>query len=370
MNARPWSGGTSRTMVQSSCRVLLVYAVLATATLRLPAAEATKAVPPEGVAPFDPKPLMEKVAERITMDKYRFAVIGDTKHAKTFPALTKYMEEELKPDFVIFTGDFVQAGGGKCGPKNWAKLAKESGASLRARPWWPVIGNHELAGTPTKKKHDDELDDDEPLSTDGLENFKRFFNLDQEYYSFSFRNAVFVVLPWPLPKGASEKWLKEELLKASATGKHIFICNHLPFYTVGGKSKRDIPNKETDITKLFQKHGVCAVFSGHDHTYYRTIRNGIPYIISAGGGAKLYAVARKDEALPGDVYYGVEPAGMLDILAKKRYLYHNGAAGWPDKLTEQPDQYVVIVDVDGPKVTMFTVTAKGEKWDGLELSRK
>ena len=338
---------------------------------RLCAASDAKPVPPEGVAPFDPKPLMAKLEERIKEDKYRFAVIGDSRHGKGFPGLLEYVDKEVKPDFVLATGDLVQGGGGKPGPGYWEKLAKEGTTAFRERPWWPAIGNHELAGTPSKKKSrdDDELDDDTPGTDDGLANFKRFFNLDREYYSFSFRNAVFIALPYPWPKGESAKWLKEELKKAAAESKHIFVYNHNPFFTVGAKGKKDFPNKENDLTKLFTKYGVRAVFSGHDHIYYRTIRGGVPYIISAGGGAKLYAVARKAEALPEDVYYGVEPAGILAVVAKKRYLYHNGAAGWPDKLTEQPDQYVVIVDVEGSKVTMSCYTAKGEKWDELVLSR-
>jgi hypothetical protein len=331
-------------------------------------AETPKTVPPEGVAPFDPKPLMTKVEERVKEDKYRFAVVGDSKHAKSFPALLQYLDKELKPDFVLSTGDLVRTGGGKPGPAEWGTLAKEGDDAFRARPWWPVVGNHEISGTPAKKTaHDDdaELPENEAGSADGKENFKRFYNLEKDYYSFTFRNAVFIALPFPWPKDESEQWLTEELKKASAAKKRIFVYNHNPFFTVGSKTKKDYPNKENDITKLFSEQGVCAVFSGHEHIYYRTIRGGVPYIISAGGGATLYALTRKSEALPEDVYYGIDPGS----LPKKKYYYHNGAGGGPDRLADQPDQYAVVVDVNGPKVTMRTVTAKGEKWDELTLAK-
>ena len=42
-------------------------------------------VPPPGEKPFDPKPLMDKVGERITTNKFRFAVLGDSKHAGSTP---------------------------------------------------------------------------------------------------------------------------------------------------------------------------------------------------------------------------------------------------------------------------------------------
>ncbi|MGD0092507.1 MAG: metallophosphoesterase [Planctomycetota bacterium] len=360
-----------------------MFAVFAAVSLaQLWAGESLRPVPPEGVTPFDPEPLMEKVAARIQTDKYRFAVIGDSKHGAGFPGLLEYLDKVLQPDFVLSTGDMVQAGGGKPGPGYWEKLAHEGNMAFRERPWWPVAGNHELAGSPSRKKShhddDDELDENTPDTTDGLANFKRFYNLQHEYYSFSFRNAVFIALPYPLPKDESEKWLKEELRKAAASGKHIFVFNHVPFFTVGSKTKKEVPNKENGLTRLFAKCGVCAVFSGHDHTYYRTVRSGVPYVISAGGGAKLYALARMSEALPEDVYYGVDPQSdkpWMDLVSgwtgapKRRYFYHNGAAGWPDRLTEQPDQYAVVVDVDGPKVAMFCVTAKGEKLDEMVLAR-
>src|SRR5437868_5266454 len=54
-------------------------------------------VPPPGVAPFDPKPLMDKLRARLTADKFRFAVLGDTKHAPTLPAFMKYLDETVHP---------------------------------------------------------------------------------------------------------------------------------------------------------------------------------------------------------------------------------------------------------------------------------
>src|SRR4051812_21703538 len=93
--------------------------------------------PPAG-PPYDPKPLMEKVAERIKTDKYRFAVLGDTKHSIYLPNLLKQLNEEIKPDFVLTTGDMVQAGGGTTGTGYWEKLSMDTGAEMKKMPWWPA----------------------------------------------------------------------------------------------------------------------------------------------------------------------------------------------------------------------------------------
>ncbi|HEY3321312.1 MAG TPA: metallophosphoesterase [Planctomycetota bacterium] len=357
-------------------------------------AKEAQAVLPEGEAPLDPKPLMAKVRERVAVDKFRFAVLGDTKHAKTFPALLKYLDEVVKPDFVLSTGDMVVIGGGKAGLTSWKRLATESGAEFRKRPWWPVIGNHELLGGTAVKHAADEDDDDEhkgvnPAEIETIDRFREFYNLEREYYSFEFRNSYFIALPYPQPKDESKKWLENELKKAAAAKKHIFVFNHMPFYTVGKKLPTFVPNTETTITKLFDEYSVCAVFSGHDHIYYRTIRKGVTYVISAGGGATLYPLSRMKEALPEDVYYGGDPvsfapqasatkdktatkdkpAASTQPAPKKKYLLHNGATGTPDKFTEQPSQYMVVVDVEGTSAKMTCVTSAGEQWDEVKLTK-
>lgn len=365
-----------------------------------------KFVTMDEISPFDPKPLMKKVEERIKTDKYRFAVLGDTKHATQFPALVKLIEEQLVPDFVLTTGDMVQAGGGKIGPGYWEKLAMDTGAAMQKRPWWPAIGNHEIAGSPITLRK--ELDDEDVLKQNqklGTENFRKFYNLENDYYSFTFRNAVFIALPFKYPRGESEVWLKTELEAARAAKKHIFVYNHAPFFTVGGKSKTEIENKETSVTKLFQEYGVIGVFSGHDHGYYRTVRSGIPYVISAGGGAKIYPATRLKEALPEDVYYFGEPETakgnplpegipfkQLKPLARQAaaapvvvppavvaepkkivqrpqfYLYHSGVTG-ESRITDQVDLFTVIIDVDGPSVRMKCVSVRGETFDEMELAK-
>ncbi len=328
-------------------------------------------VPPPGVEAFDPKPIREKVKERITADTFRFVALGDAKHAKTLPAVLKYLDETVNPDFVLTTGDMVSGGGGKVGPGYYEMLSVEAGAQMRKRPWWPAIGNHELAGTPITGKAA-LLDDSEIMrqnQASGVENFKKFYNLADDHYSFECRNCYFIALPFRYPTGKHIEWLEDELKKATAAKQHIFIFNHAPFFTIGKKTAKEISNKETEVTTLFQKYHVIAVFSGHDHGYYRTVRNGIPYFTSAGGGAAIYPALRLKEALPEDVYYYGDAASFEKGAKEKKYVLHKND-GSPDKITDIQDQFMCVIDVNGDTIRCFTVTPKGEKFDEMVLSKQ
>src|SRR5262249_4131043 len=44
------------------------------------------------------------------------------------------------------------------------------------------------------------------------------------------------------------------------------------------------------IHPLLVKLKFCAAFCGHQHAFYTTLRDGVRYVVSAGGGAPLYHV--------------------------------------------------------------------------------
>jgi hypothetical protein len=109
---------------------------------------------------------------------------------------------------------------------------------------------------------------------------------------------------------------------------------------------------------------VAAVFSGHDHVYYRTVRQ-LPYIISAGAGAGIYHLRRQQEALPEDVYYGALP--VAEATDKEKYILVNGLKHTATK-TPEADHFFCVVNVDGKNAVMKTQNAAGDLWDELVLS--
>lgn len=302
----------------------------------------------DGVNPYNPEPLMKELRKEKGKKptKMHFLVFGDSKGSKYFPHVLK-RADSLQPDFCITTADLVNKGGGESGKVDYEKLDKMGGWFMRKYPMWPTVGNHEEYG-----------------GDDAIENFSNFFGMKKAMYSFKYGNAKFIALPWPKVKGDKEKlkWLKKELRKAR--GKHIFVYRHRPHYTLGSKTYDDVEGAQTEVTKLYDKYNVTAVFSGHDHIYYRTKRHGTNYIISAGAGAPIYALKREKDAIDGDVFYGrrltkengVDPFKFQDadgtVTGIKEAMY-----------------YVVSVKIDGDTVTIEMIDQKtGKVWDKAVLN--
>jgi acid phosphatase type 7 len=244
---------------------------------------------------------------------WTFVAYGDSKGSKfnrerTIPALLK-----LNPTLIINTGDMVNYGygsGAKTG--DWPEWEKESRALRQQIPFFPAFGNHEYRGKGFLGLP----------SRDGSELYSQFYDLPKDsggnglYYSFVYDNVTFIFLAtWgdSLHPGTPQwKWL-ETIMKEAKT-PHIVTVTHIPVYTVGSK-----PNWEfaPEFTALIKKYGVRLHLSGHDHIYYRTVRDGITFIITAGGGAEEYDLRKKVNALPGDIYFS--GSGMKN---KKDFYYY------------------------------------------------
>ncbi|MBI2300260.1 MAG: metallophosphoesterase [Armatimonadetes bacterium] len=130
------------------------------------------------------------------------------------------------------------------------------------------------------------------------------------YHTFTKINWRFIALDsntLRLGRDASQlAWLRQTL--AEAKEPNLFVYLHHPPYAIGSYAPGDLQVRR-DLEPLFRAHPPRAVFCGHDHSYYRTTRHGIPYVVTAGGGAPLYEPQRK-LMQPGDVsvknYHGCE----------------------------------------------------------------
>jgi hypothetical protein len=174
-------------------------------------------------------------------------------------------------------------------------------------------------------------------------------------------SARFIALDWPAPDAAGRAWLERQL--EGARGRLIFVFQHNLYYTVGSQSR--VKNAPDAVTRLFTRYGVTAVFQGHDHGYYRTRRAGVWYITSAGAGAQIYRLNRFREALPDDVFYGAAPTEGSPVGTRKYWLHRPGGQ---DRTFYSPQHFVVVVDVNGRRVTARAVTSTGEELDALVLS--
>ncbi len=315
---------------------------------------------PEAKGPYDPRPLMAKLSAENTgnIDKMHFLVFGDSKHSPKLQTVLK-RADALTPEFAITTADLVNVGGGTQGILDYKKLENEAGWFFNKYPTWPSVGNHELS-----KRNNDESHPEHSIN--GYDQFSSFFGIDEFKYSFAYGNATFIALDWPkIEKDTADyQWL-ENTLKA-AKGTHIFIYKHRPYYTVGSKGKGDVAGQNTAVTKLFSKYNVAAVFSGHDHTYYRTKRDGVFYIVSAGAGASIYKLKRIDESITGDVYYGKNTKGSKE--QGNQYIFHDEQSS-KDITFNKPMYFLSSVNINGESITIEMIqAANGKIWDTVTFN--
>lgn len=134
----------------------------------------------------------------------------------------------------------------------------------------------------------------------------------QDYYGFVWGDALFLVLnpywhgstrrgeePWELTLGEAQyQWLKRTLESSKTRYKFVFVhqlvggfgrqgrggVEALEFGEWGGRNsdgsegfKARRPGWEMPIHALLVRHGVSAVFHGHDHLYAQQKRDGIVY---------------------------------------------------------------------------------------------
>ena len=217
-----------------------------------------------------------------------FVVYGDTRsYADAHRRVIERIRAEV-PDFVLGTGDMVDHG---ARDDQWQTFFDIEGPLLRDNVLYPAVGNHDRQGRGRT-----------------ADNFRELFSLPENspdperYYAFTYGQCRFLVLDsnaYSFALTDQSAWLERQLEAARDDRliRHIFVVMHHPPYSVslhGGQ--RDLRER---WTPLFERYGVAAVFSGHDHVYERAEAGGVRYFVTGGGGAPLYP--RKHHPSPLDV---------------------------------------------------------------------
>ncbi len=209
-------------------------------------------------------------------EPFSFVVFGDTRsNADAHRALVDRVRGEV-PDFILLTGDMVDDGSRDA---DWQTFFNVERDLMRENVIYPAVGNHDRQGGGTD------------------DSFRLWFSLptgapdSERSYSFTWGNSRFIVLDSNVQSYAltdQTAWLEHQLAVAVADPQiaHRFIVMHHPVFSVsihGGQ-----PDLREAWTPLFERYGVDAVFSGHDHVYSRAFKAGVNYFVSGGGGAPLY----------------------------------------------------------------------------------
>ncbi len=230
---------------------------------------------------------------------YTFIAYGDTRGSATPVSpvhealVSKFVQYD--PEMVIHTGDMVLAGGESYQWTDFDNSISPIDDWDSTIPFYGAVGNHE-------QYTDDYGVIDEDFST-YLRHFDYSDVVDESgetelYYSWDWRGIHFIFLnsiegwqgdEFTCPT-AQMDWLKADLAKNSS---FIVVSLHNPLWSVRADRPdrwRQAESVRSAFNDLFVEYGVDIVFSGHDHQYYRTERDGIQYVVTGGGGAPLYEI--------------------------------------------------------------------------------
>lgn len=193
------------------------------------------------------------------------------------------------PEFIMHTGDLALLGG------NWTQLM-EFNASMTAVwdsgvQFYSAPGNHEtyIGGWV-----------EDPFFT----NYTQYVHYEDKaaacggtelYYSFDYGNVHFIILntedSWVdnVFESSTEQmtWLQGDLANVE-NDTFLVVAFHRPAYSVReARPDRwlEAESIRDEFHSLFLEHDVDLVLTGHDHHYYRSIREGIYYVVTGGGGA-------------------------------------------------------------------------------------
>jgi 3',5'-cyclic AMP phosphodiesterase CpdA len=232
----------------------------------------------------------------------RFAAYGDTRdgHDIHRDIVDKVMS--FHPALVLQTGDLVHDGSSA---SQWAKFDETTAAMRQAAAYYPARGNHDVSPS----------GDYEARVT------RPVLSGNKLYYSFENAGLHFVAIDTQQaldPASEQYRWLDGDLAAAQKAGRFIVPFFHKAFFSVGKHAKQsDVVALRPFLHPLFRKHGVKLVFQGHDHIYYRTVRDGVTYVVTGGGGAPLYALENMDLAIAGDVAESVHHFCIGEVYAGK-----------------------------------------------------
>ena len=244
--------------------------------------------------------------------------------------------QRRQPAFVAVAGDLVQSGGEQ---RDWDEFWLHNADLAASTILLPALGNHDYFGGPGELgKYAT------PDSERAVRKYQTYFDLpaneagedshSERYYSLRHGVVTLIVLDvvnglpdrsdmdtnWRLsgegeggfapdwqPGSVQYAWLQKELIKAQETSRFTFVMFHHTPYTSGvhGRPAGEKPRGDIlsalplqRLTPLFIRHGVAAVFGGHDEMYEHSVLSGIE--MSPNGVESTHDIHFYDVGIGGD----------------------------------------------------------------------
>ena len=203
--------------------------------------------------------------------KFTFVAYGDTRSNPAEHAVIIKEIIGLHPEFVLQSGDLVADGRNAA---QWEQFAQITQPLRVARiGYYPARGNHDIGlyypHTVT-----------EPFDSGD--------KVNKLYYAFTRHRNRFIIVDSMEPYDPSSRqyaWLAGELARARKTAVNTFVMFHEAPFSVGPHGST--LDAQEYLHPLFVKYPPRAVFCGHDHLYYRTIRDGVHILSPAAAAHRL-----------------------------------------------------------------------------------
>jgi hypothetical protein len=210
----------------------------------------------------------------------RFGVIGDYGDGSQAEADVATLVKSWNPDIIITTGDNnYPLGAATTIDKNIGQFYQEFiypysgsyGAGATINRFFPCLGNHDW-------------------ETPDVQPYLDYFTLPgkERYYDFVWGPVHFFAVdsdvrePDGITSASSQAvWLQTQL--AASTSPWNVVYMHHPPYSSGANH-----GSTAAMQWPYQAWGADVVLAGHDHTYERILRDGIPYFVNGLGGASIY----------------------------------------------------------------------------------
>ena len=161
---------------------------------------------------------------------------------------------QLKPPFVVLTGDFVNNSKSKEQIAAYKSMIAQIDSSVKV---YMIPGNHDIG----------------KVSRASIDNYKK--NYGETHFSFRYGDCAFIGIDSNIIKEEDKereevqfKWLEQELQKTK-DARFKFVFTHCSVFLKRmdepvNYSNFSLPMREKYV-RLFQKYGVNAIFAGHLH---------------------------------------------------------------------------------------------------------
>ncbi len=211
------------------------------------------------------------VARKVKVSGYTMIAFGDhrPRYGTQPPAVFIRIMHDINNEsglFVVDGGDLVYSGK----VEQWAALMR---VWKWDKPIFVAPGNHEYRG-------------------EGINVFHHFFG--PVNYAFSLGRYRYIIMNdvqhgYSLTE-AQFSWLEEQMKEARARGERPVVVMHAPPYDPrpGGEDHAMNAESAQRLLKLMKEYGAFGIFS-HIHMNWKGTYEGVPFIITGGGGAPLYA---------------------------------------------------------------------------------